>query len=105
MVVTHPKKMNVPSLDALMKGDVAVATAKLFNYSDQRHLTSRVEQKHMHTRMQVHRWKCRHTQLLLPPILTPLARILNGKTSDVTIQATGPKPVRIKPIASSRVTQ
>lgn len=30
------------------------------------------------------------TQLLLPPILTPLARILSGKTSDTTIHAHGP---------------
>lgn len=32
----------------------------------------------------------RHTQLLLPPTLTPLARMESGNTSDVTIQATGP---------------
>lgn len=31
MTVTQPKKMNVPYAEALMKGDVAVATAKLFN--------------------------------------------------------------------------
>lgn len=31
------------------------------------------------------------TQLLLPPILTPLARMLRGKTSEVTIHATGPQ--------------
>lgn len=31
------------------------------------------------------------TQLLLPPILTPLARMDRGKTSETRIHATGPK--------------
>ena len=32
MVVMQPKKMNVPKLEDLMNGEVAVATAKLFNW-------------------------------------------------------------------------
>lgn len=31
------------------------------------------------------------TQLLLPPMLTPLARILKGNTSETTIHETGPR--------------
>jgi hypothetical protein len=31
------------------------------------------------------------TQLLLPPRLTPLARMERGKTSETTIHATGPE--------------
>lgn len=37
----------------------------------------------------------RLTQLLLPPTLTPLARMLRGKTSEQTIHATGPVPVSL----------
>jgi hypothetical protein len=35
------------------------------------------------------------TQLLLPPKLTPLARMLRGNTSEVTIHATGPAKVSL----------
>lgn len=35
------------------------------------------------------------TQLLLPPRLTPLARMLRGNTSEVTIHATGPEKVSL----------
>lgn len=42
------------------------------------------------------------TQLLLPPILTPLARMESGKTSATTIHATGPK--RDQPLLSEKET-
>lgn len=71
-----------------MKGDVNRPTAKLFNY--------RFFLLAAFMRMAVElglSWG--NTQLLLPPMLTPFARMLSGKTSETTIQATGPAVVSI----------
>lgn len=62
-----------------MKGEVDRPTAKLLSYL----LLEILCKFAMSAR----------TQLLLPPILTPLARMLKGKTSDTTIHATGPASV------------
>lgn len=45
------------------------------------------------------------TQLLLPPMLTPLARMLRGKTSDTTIHETGPELIVISNVCSMQDIQ
>lgn len=75
-----PKKIKVPNWLAWMKGEVERPTAT--PSSQQCILASGKDDPNSPKLL---------SQLLLPPKLTPLARILNGKTSLTKIHATGPQ--------------
>ena len=74
-----------------MKGEVKRPTAKLFNYPFSLGQIA----------LLMNRVKGRLTQLLLPPILTPLARMLKGKTSETIIHETGPATLALRHLSPS----